>query len=81
MRIKELLDKVRWDPGEDPDAYVVEYLDRLRGGSVTIAYSAIVGFEVSFMLIETAHGQCQVPLHRIRRVTKDGQEVWKKRGI
>lgn len=74
MHIREFLHKIRWDPNEDSEMYTVVYLD--FGEEREIPYAAITDISTNFMTVNRAGQEVDIPLHRIRKVKKEGRVVW-----
>ena len=68
--IHELINKIRWDPNENPDDYVLVYDD---DGEKEIKYADMQP-EGRFIKIENK----EIPMHKIRRVRKKGEIVWQR---
>ncbi len=72
LPIKELINKVRFDPSEDPDEYVLVFRD--FDNEREIRFSDVEGLEGNFMIIDGS----SIPLHRIKRVLKKGEVIWER---
>ena len=73
MPIKQFINKIKFDPREDPDDYVFVYRD--FGKESEIKFTDIKDIEGNFMVSKTA----EIPLHRIRKVLKKGEIVWERK--
>ncbi len=93
ITIKELLNKIKWDAHLKPGGYTLYYLDRISKTLKRIRYTDIKRVEGNFIIIEKqgqekeikkGEGQEQkkqeinLPLHRIRKVEKQGVIVWQR---
>ncbi|MBD3318964.1 DUF504 domain-containing protein [Candidatus Woesearchaeota archaeon] len=77
--IHELLNKIKWDDRENPDEYVLVYLD--FGTLREIPYAALQDIEGSFMVVYVDGKTSHIPLHRIKMVKKNGKTIWKRPSI
>lgn len=77
--IKELLNKIRWDKRENPQDYKIFYFDRILKKLIQIPYVRIKRLEGSFMILEKNNEEVNIPLHRIRKVTKNNAVVWERK--
>lgn len=75
--IRETLNRIRWDPDEDPGSFVVGYEDRLRKQVIDIPYTDIIRIEDGFMVVGDGE-ETSIPLHRVRHVKKDGKVIWQR---
>ena len=69
---KEMLNKIKWDEQEDPNAYTVGY--KHDDEIVEIKFTDIKRFEDEFMII----GETNIPFHRIKIIKKNGEVVWQR---
>jgi len=76
--IKELLNKIKWDYRENPEQYSIFYYDRILKKLIKIPYNKIKRVEGSFMVLNNEE-ESNIPLHRIKRVTKDKNIVWERK--
>lgn len=79
--IQQLLHRIRWDPEFGRADFVIGYFDRLLGGIVRVPYSAEQfggGEQFSFTAIEADGSVHEVPLHRIREITRNGVLIWQR---
>lgn len=74
--IKDLLNKIKWDKSENPDDYIIVFIDLNKERS--IPYSAIKRFEGNFMVIDKDNEEVEIPMHRIRKVLKKSDLIWKR---
>lgn len=83
MWIRELLNKILWDPREDPKNYEIVILHRgaYRGRKV-ISADLIKRVDANFLIYEDENGdEVYIPLHRVLEVRKKdtGEITWSKR--
>lgn len=76
--IHELLNKIKWDKREDPKLYSIFYFDRILKQLIKIPYTKIKRIEGSFMIIDNEE-ESNIPLHRIKKVTKNNIVVWERK--
>ena len=74
--IKDLINKIKWDKRENPDDYILVYIDFRK--EKEIPYTAIKRLEGNFMVLEKNNEEVEIPLHRIRKVKKKGKIVWQR---
>ncbi|MBW2997783.1 DUF504 domain-containing protein [Candidatus Woesearchaeota archaeon] len=78
ITIEDLINKIKWDNREDPADYLLFYLDRITKKLVEIRYKDILRVEDGFIVLEREGEETNIPLHRIRKVTKKGEIVWQR---
>lgn len=78
MPIKDLLNKLKWDYRLTPDEYTIHYLDRVSGEFIELPYKDIRRIEGSFIIIERDFEEVNIPMHRVRKVTKNNINVWNR---
>jgi len=76
--IHELLNKIKWDKRENPNEYSIFYYDRILQKLIKIHYNKIKRIEGSFMIIDNEE-ESNIPLHRIKKVTKNNIVVWERK--
>jgi uncharacterized protein (UPF0248 family) len=78
---EEWLNKLKWDKAEHPQEYVFYYQDRFVG-LMKFTWNDIVSFQNGWMeLVNPAKGEeedtlIMVPMHRLRRIERNGEIVW-----
>ncbi len=72
--IKEFINKIRWDENLDKDEYLLHYVDRITNSLKTIKFDEILSIEGDFLVLEDK----EIPLHRIRKVTRFNKVVWER---
>lgn len=75
LPIHQLLNKIKWDKGENPKDYSIFYCDRIENDLIKIPYTKIKRLEDSFMILNNIDDS-NIPLHRIKKVTKNNEIVW-----
>ena len=76
--IHDLLNKIKWDKRENPADYSIFYLDRIQNKLIQIPYAKIKKIEGSFMVLDSID-ETNIPLHRIKKVTKNNAVVWERK--
>ena len=80
--LRELLNRLRWDAGEDAAAVVIEYLARVESEEriEAVAFADVVEILPAGVMLS---GETFIPYHRIRTVRRGREELWcarEKRG-
>lgn len=78
LPIHHLLNKIRWDKRKNPEEYVIFYYDRILNKLIPIPYTKIKRLEGSFMVLDNEE-ETNIPLHRIKKVTKNNVVVWDRK--
>ena len=78
LYILDLLNKIKWDKKENPDDYSIAYFDRISNKKENIKYVNIKKIEGRFIVVERKNKEVNIPLHRIKEVSKKGVVVWKR---
>lgn len=76
--IHDFLNKLKWDPNEDPLTYTFLYLDRVAKKLREVKYKDIAEVKDGYMTIVKEDSEAMIPLHRIKVVKKDGVVVWER---
>jgi len=79
--IQDVLHRIQWDPAWGGGLFEVGYLDRVAGTIVRAPVGALRlqgGGCASLTLRDEAGSVQQIPLHRIRRVWRDGSLIWER---
>ena len=81
ISIKDLLNRIRWDPAFGLGQFVVGFEDHVAGGIVRVPLSVIRpegedGF--SFSLLDKHGIERTIPYHRVREVLRDGAVIWQR---
>lgn len=79
--LRRLLNRIRWDPEFGKAEFSLGYWDRVEGRILRVPLASVAfeeGNRFSFWVVGpdgTAHA---VPLHRVRRVWRDGELIWSR---
>ena len=79
ITIRELLNRIRWDPQFGQGRFAVGYYDRVMNRVIVVPFREIhfdPGDHFAFQFINDEGETHNVPLHRIRDVYKDGERIW-----
>jgi len=75
---KEYLNKIKWDQRENADEYSLLYYDRITDCLEELEIKDLK-IEDNLIKFENIEGEIiNIPLHRIRAIRKNGQNVWKR---
>ena len=77
MYIGDLLNKIKWNPKENPKNYTIVYYDRLLNKMLEVPFISI-GRDEMFFIITVNNQRVSIPLHRIRQVKKKGLVIWQR---
>ena len=77
--IKDLLNKIKLDKRENPKIYSIFYFDRIIKKLNKFPFINIKKLEGSFIIIERNNEEINVPMHRIRKVTRNNIIVWERK--
>lgn len=78
ISIRDLLNKIKWDPQETPEDYVFYYYDRVEKKLKELRFEDIKEVSENFMLMEKEGIEAEIPLHRIKKVMRKGIVVWER---
>jgi uncharacterized protein (UPF0248 family) len=79
--LRELLDRIRWDPAFGAGDFRLGTWDRVRGEVVQVRLGDAVlekGNHFSFAVVDGTGDSRRVPFHRVRRVWRDGEVIWSR---
>lgn len=79
--LEELLNRIKWDRDFGRGSFSVAYEDRVAGGERTVPLDSIVAdpHRPRDLTFRDDEGRViHVPLHRVRKVTKDGITIWER---
>lgn len=76
--VKELLNKIKYSPQENPADYVLFYYDRVEDKLKELKLVEVKGVEEGFLMLVKENKEVNIPLHRIRKVKKKGKVVWER---
>jgi uncharacterized protein (UPF0248 family) len=79
--IRELLNRIRWDPEFGRGNFTVGYYDRLQQ-RIMLVPLVEVRFDPldhsSFQLTDASGEPLAIPLHRVREVYRNGELIWRR---
>ena len=78
LPIHHLLNKIKWDKRENPEEYTIHYFDRILNKLISIPYRKIKRLEGSFIIVDNEE-ETNIPLHRVKKVTKNNIVVWERK--
>lgn len=79
--IRELLNRIRWDPEFGKGDFVVGYYDRVEDRILRVPISELRFDPEDHFAVEVAAADGEVhsvPLHRVKEVYKDGELIWRR---
>jgi uncharacterized protein (UPF0248 family) len=79
--VKELLDRIRWDPAFRTGSYAIGYEDHREPRMVHVPLERLVpgaGDSFSFGIVDEAGVSRTIPYHRVREVSRDGAVIWRR---
>ncbi len=79
--IRELLNRIRWDPGFAPGQVELGYFDRLTKEIVRVPLQRLSFPPARRGIFELADAdglRHRIPLHRVREVRVDGRVIWRR---
>jgi uncharacterized protein (UPF0248 family) len=79
--IQDLLHRIQWDGEFGRAAFEIGYVDRVAGGTVRVPFRDVSleqGQLVVLNVFEEDGGPATIPLHRVRRVWRDGRLIWQR---
>ena len=81
LLLRDLLNKIIWDPREDRGNYEITFIHRGVPGNVKrISMSDVVRISKSWLIYLDSGSEQPIPLHRVLHVTdrRTGEVVWLK---
>jgi len=81
--LQELLSRIRWDTEFGKGSFSIAYEDRVAGAERAVPFEATVidPRRPRDLTLSDEEGRViHVPLHRVRRVSKDGITIWERPG-
>jgi uncharacterized protein (UPF0248 family) len=79
ITIRELLNRIQWDPDYGRAEFAIGYFDRLEERIIVVPLGE-VRFDpddhFSFQLMDAAGEPITIPLHRVCEVYRNGELVW-----
>ena len=79
--IQDVLHRIQWDPACRGSVYEIGYLDRIAGTIVRVPFGDLqleAGRPAVLRLQDAGGAVVRVPLHRVRRVWRDGVIFWER---
>jgi len=76
--IKDFLNKIKWDDNLKEEDFSISYFDRVEKKLIKINFQDIIRFEGNFIILKVNNKDINIPIHRIRRVEKEGVVVWQR---
>lgn len=80
--IHKLLSRIRWDARFSIGRFTLGYLDRIERRMVTVPFAHIrfpTDAPAMFELWDDNGHSHRIPLHRVRRVYRDGRLIWARK--
>lgn len=81
LPIHKLLDRIRWDPRFRAGRFEIGYYDRRANRILMVPLDAIrfsASAPSSFDLYDDVGELHRIPLHRVRRVCRNGRIIWQR---
>lgn len=78
ITIKSLINKIHFDPKENPDNYVFFFEDRIQKKLLPLKFDEIEKIEGNFILVLHDNELHNIPLHRIKIVKYKNDIFWKR---
>lgn len=81
LPIHKLLSRIRWDPRFRAGRFEIGYYDRRVHGILMVPLEAIRfpdDMRFVFELYDEEGELHRIPLHRVRRVTRNGRVIWRR---
>ena len=78
--IRELLNRIRWDPEFGRANFEIGYFDRVLGVVFLVAFRDVefIPHEQAFNLTDAEGQMHHVPFHRVREVYQNGHCIWRR---
>ena len=79
--IRELLNRIRWDPEYGQGEFAIGYYDRLEERIIVVSFGEVYFDPDDHFAIQVsdALGQTHtVPLHRVCEVYRNGERIWQR---
>jgi uncharacterized protein (UPF0248 family) len=79
--LHQLLNRIKWDRSFGSGHFAIGYLDRVAGEERVVPFAATrISPAAASFVFEDEHGVVQrIPLHRVRRVYKNGVVIWERK--
>lgn len=82
--IDQLLNRIRWDREFGDADFVIGYYDRVTDEIIQIPFSSLIteaGDHFSMQILNGDGIVRSVPLHRVRKVYRNGELIWRRSGL
>jgi len=84
LPIDKLLSRMRWDPAFRAGRFEIGYYDRRQNRILRVAFGDVRLSPAKPRMLELYDAEgilhC-IPLHRVRRVYRDGRVIWERRPL
>jgi len=80
--IQDVLHRILWDPACRGSVFEIGYIDRVAGTIVRVPFAGLLfdaGRREALTLHDAEGAVVRIPLHRVRRVWRDGAIFWERR--
>lgn len=77
--IRDLLNRIRWDPEYAKGNFEIGYFDRIKNCIIRLPFNQLyfnAENHFTFQFMDEDGTEHSVPLHRIRSVYKNGELIW-----
>ena len=81
ITIRELLNRIRWDPEFGRGEFAIGYFDRVAGQVIRVSLSEVrfdADDHFSFVLHDDAGEPLSIPLHRVCEVYRNRGIIWQR---
>lgn len=81
LSIYKLLSRIRWDPRFRAGRFALGYFDRVARRIVVVPFETVyfpAEAPGTFELWDEEGNLRRIPLHRVRRVYRDGRIIWER---
>lgn len=82
--IDQLLNRIRWDREFGDADFVIGYYDRVTDEIIQIPFSSLITEAGDHFSMQILNGDTivrSVPLHRVRKVYRNGELIWRRSGL
>ena len=82
ITIRELINRIRWDPEYGRGEFAIGYFDRLEERVIVVPLGEVrfdQDDKFSFQLTDAAGEPISIPLHRVCEVYRNGELIWRRR--
>ena len=78
--LRELLNRIKWDPAFSKGTFALGYYDRIARQEKVVAFTSITLDPAgrSFSVCGDDGVSVRIPFHRVRTVYKDGAPIWRR---